>query len=217
MLNDVLKREFGFQGCKPQILIFRKLRLNAPVLDVMSDWAATMSTISADQGLDMTMPGDITFNSGTSYFGGNLTDYVNNGTIPLSRVDDMATRIIAAWYFVHQDYPSYPHTNFNAFFPDDEATNEHIDVQDDHYELVREIGAASTVLLKNVGQALPLKKPKSLAIIGNDAGPGRAGPNQFTDQGGSDGILAMGWGSGCVESSLAELFWLIHLSSASLS
>lgn len=33
-------------------------------------------------------------------------------------------------------------------------------------------------------------------LIGSDAGPGRAGPNQFSDQGGLDGVLAMGWGSG---------------------
>lgn len=34
--------------------------------------------------------------------------------------------------------------------------NEHVDVQADHYKLIREIGAASTILLKNVGGALPL-------------------------------------------------------------
>ena len=37
----------------------------------------------------MTMPGDINFGSGTTYFGSNLTAYVNNGTIPNARVDDM--------------------------------------------------------------------------------------------------------------------------------
>jgi hypothetical protein len=74
----------------------------------MSDWSAQHSTISAVMGLDvcglstfgwcfndiyqMSMPGDIYFDSNTSYFGGNLTAYVMNGTIPLSRVDDMATR-----------------------------------------------------------------------------------------------------------------------------
>ena len=56
----------------------------------------------------MTMPGDITFNSGTSYFGQNLTDFVLNGTIAASRVDDMATRILASWYLLKQDsdYPA---------------------------------------------------------------------------------------------------------------
>ncbi|KAF7975977.1 hypothetical protein HWV62_8124 [Athelia sp. TMB] len=178
MLNDVLKRELGFQGY------------------VMSDWAATMSTISAAQGLDMTMPGDVTMGSGGSYFGGNLTAYVRNGTIPAARVDDMATRVLAGWYLLRQDRAAYPATNFDAFAPLDGARNAHVDVQGAHARLVREIGAASTVLLKNEGGALPLKKPRSLVIVGNDAGPGRAGPNQFTDQGGSDGTLASGWGSG---------------------
>jgi beta-glucosidase-like glycosyl hydrolase len=151
------------------------------------------------------MPGDITFESGTSYFGANLTAYVQNGIIPMSRVDDMATRIIASWYFVHQDDPSYPATNFDAFNPTDDSTNSRVDAQGDgeHAKLVREMGAASTVLLKNVNGALPLKrgdgkKGMSLALLGSDAGPGRVGPNQFSDQGGVDGILAMGWGSGCV-------------------
>ncbi|KAH9055806.1 beta-glucosidase [Lactarius deliciosus] len=178
-LNGILKSEFGFQGF------------------VMSDWSAQHSTISAINGLDMTMPGDITFFSATSYFGANLTVYVQNGTIPEARVDDMATRILAGWYLLGQDSPSYPHTNFNAFQPLDEATNEHIDVQDDHDKVVREVGAASTILLKNVNGALPLKKPRKLVLVGSDAGPARfAGPNEFFDQGGVDGILAMGWGSG---------------------
>jgi beta-glucosidase-like glycosyl hydrolase len=178
-LNGILKQELGFQGF------------------VMSDWAATESTISAMYGLDMTMPGDITFNSGTTYFGANLTAFVSNGTIPEARVDDMAIRIIAPWYLLEQDSPDFPKTNFNSWKPLDEATNEHVDVQDDHGKLVREIGAASTVLLKNVNGTLPLKKPRTLVVIGSDAGPAHiAGPNEFSDQGGVDGILAMGWGSG---------------------
>jgi beta-glucosidase len=109
----------------------------------------------------------------------------------------MATRILASWYLLGQDSPNYPKTNFNAFLPLDEATNEHIDVQDDHGKLVREIDTSSIVLLKNVNGALPLKKPRKVVLIGSDAGPGRiAGPNEFTDQGGVDGILAVGWGSG---------------------
>ena len=69
-------------------------------------------------------------------------------------------------------------------------------MQDDHYILVRELGAASIVLLKNVNNTLPLNKPRSLVLLGSDAGSGLIGPNQFADQGGNNGILAMGWGSG---------------------
>ncbi|KAJ7629352.1 glycoside hydrolase family 3 protein [Mycena polygramma] len=180
IMNDIIKREFGFQGY------------------IMSDWSATHSTISAITGLDMTMPGDITFLSNTSWFGANLTAYVQNDTIPAARLDDMATRIIAGWYFLHQDAGDYPATNFDAFNPANEETNEHVDVQEDHYKVVREIGAASTVLLKNTNGALPLKKPRSIVLVGSDAGPGKYGPNEFADQGGVDGILAMGWGSGTV-------------------
>jgi beta-glucosidase len=109
----------------------------------------------------------------------------------------MATRILASWYLLGQDSSKYPKTNFNAFLPLDEATNEHIDVQGNHGKLVREIDTASIVLLKNVKNALPLRKPRKLVLIGSDAGPAHiAGPNEFSDQGGVDGVLAMGWGSG---------------------
>jgi beta-glucosidase len=179
VMNDIIKREYGFQGF------------------IMSDWSAQHSTISAVTGLDMSMPGDITFDSGTSWWGPNLTAFVENGTIPESRVDDMTTRILAGWYFLGQDSPDYPQTSFNAFNPDDDATNEHVDVQDDHYTLVRQLGAASAVLLKNERGALPLgKNDRSIFMAGSGAGPGMAGPNEFADQGGSDGALAMGWGSG---------------------
>jgi beta-glucosidase-like glycosyl hydrolase len=171
-LNGILKNELGFPGF------------------VMTDWLAHHRTISAMNGLDMAMPG-------RWHFGADLTACVLNGTIPESRVDDMATRILASWYLLGQDSPDYPTTNFNANHPLDEETNEHIDVQDDHQKLVREIGAASIVLLKNVNDALPLQKPRRLVLIGSDAGPAHiAGPNEFVDQGGVDGVLAMGWGSG---------------------
>ncbi|KAG6849374.1 hypothetical protein H0H93_008978 [Arthromyces matolae] len=176
-LNGILKKEFGFQGF---------------------------------DGLDMTMPGNVGAGPG-SYFGGNLTAAVQNGAVSEDRLMDMAcldlaefnlsiinqTRVLAGWYLLHQDSPSYPPVNFNANNPGDIATNEHIDVQDDHYKLVREIGAASTVLLKNTNAALPLKRPRSIFLAGSDAGPAReAGPNAFRDQSGNDGILAMGGGSG---------------------
>ena len=178
-MNGILKKELGFQGF------------------VMSDWSAQHSTISAMTGLDMSMPGDITFDSGTSYFGANLAEYVRKEIIPEARVNDMATRILASWYLVGQDSPDYPKTNFNSVLPHDKSTNEHVDVQDDHGQLVREIDAASVVLLKNVNGVLPLKKPRRLVLIGSDAAPAHiSGPNGLRSGGGVDGVLAMGWGSG---------------------
>ena len=104
-------------------------------------------------------------------------------------------RILAGWYFLGQD-SGYSEINFGAWDPLDDIKNKHIDVRDDHWKVVREIATASIVLLKNTGDALPLNKPRSIAIIGSDAAPPMHGPDGFVGRGGSDGILAMGWGSG---------------------
>lgn len=142
----------------------------------------------------MDMPGDIGYDGGkTSHFGPNLTMAVNNGSVSIERLDDMAQRIVASWFLVKQDQ-NFPPVNFDAWGDQ----NEHIDVQDDHYKVIREVGRASTVLLKNKDNALPLKKPRSMALIGEDMGPAPNGPNGFADRGGISGTLAMGWGSGTV-------------------
>jgi hypothetical protein len=69
-------------------------------------------------------------------------------------------------------------------------------VQGDHAALIREIGGASTVLLKNTKNALPLHKPKSVAVIGEDAHDNPSGVNSCSDRNCNIGTLAMGWGSG---------------------
>ena len=53
----------------------------------------------------MSMPGDIDFTTGLNefYWGANLTAYVQNGTIPESRLTDMTERIVAGWYLLGQD------------------------------------------------------------------------------------------------------------------
>ena len=104
-------------------------------------------------------------------------------------------RILAGWYFLGQD-SGYPEINFDARNPLDDTKNKHTNVQDDHWKVVREIATASIVLLKNTGDALPFKKPRSIAVIGSDAAPPTYGPNGFGGRGGTDGILAVGWGSG---------------------
>lgn len=191
MLNYLLKGELDFQGF------------------VMSDWQAQHSGVSsALAGLDMTMPGDTLFNSGRSYWGTNLTVAILNGTVPQWRIDDMATRIIAAWYLVGRDNTSIP-INFDSwtldtfgyqhYFANENSRliNEHVDVRGEHANLIRQIGSASTVLLKNLNNALPLTgKEKLTAVIGYDAGGNPYGPNGCSDRGCDNGTLGMAWGSG---------------------
>ena len=55
---------------------------------VMSDWGATHSTIPAAlAGLDQQMPDG-------GYFNGPLAAAVANGSVPMSRIDDMVTRML---------------------------------------------------------------------------------------------------------------------------
>ncbi|KAL8655293.1 MAG: hypothetical protein Q9226_003106 [Calogaya cf. arnoldii] len=190
-LNYLLKGELDFQGF------------------VMSDWQAQHSGVgSALAGMDMSMPGDTLFDTGKSYWGTNLTVAILNGTIPEWRLDDMAVRIIAAWYYVGRDEAQVP-INFDSwtidtfgyqhYFAEEGYTliNEHVDVRAEHTTLIRQIGSASTVLLKNNNSALPLTgRERFTAVFGNDAGGNPLGPNGCSDRGCDNGTLAMGWGSG---------------------
>jgi beta-glucosidase len=190
--NYLLKNELGFQGM------------------ILSDWSAQHSGVSsALAGLDLTMPGDVGFVSGTSYWGPNLTIAVLNGTVPQWRLDDMAVRIVASWYYVDrpgnqvENAPSFSSWTKDTFGfqnyvgqEDYTQVNHHVDVQREHYANIREYAAKGTVLLKNKG-ALPLTgKERLTAVFGSDAAENTLGPNGCPDRGCNNGTLAMGWGSG---------------------
>ncbi|KIW09309.1 uncharacterized protein PV09_00224 [Verruconis gallopava] len=164
VLNGLLKDELDFQGY------------------VMSDWSATHTGLAAiEAGLDMNIPGGISFLSPEpSFFGGNITIAVKNGSLPESRLDDMILRVMTPYYYLKQDQgfplidPSIVPLNFFA-----ESTwvanfnlngTSNRDVRGNHGQLIRELGAAGTVLLKNTNNTLPLKAPKNIGVFGNDAG-----------------------------------------------
>ena len=208
MMNAVLKDELGFQGF------------------VQSDWwAAHSGAWAALSGLDVMMPGTIqqTANPapGASYFGANLTLSVLNGTVPLERIDDMAARVVAAWYQMEQDDKSkFPEDepNFSSWTYDKEdylyhgaasgprgVVNKFVDVQGDHYRTARQVAIEGTVLTKNLHSTLPLSTSslagKKVGIFGADAGDDEAEgfPNFCPDRGCNKGSLGSGWGSGAVD------------------
>lgn len=209
MLNGILKDELGFQGF------------------VMSDWLAQQSGMgSALAGLDMSMPGDgLGWVDGKSLWGPHLSRAVLNGSLPVSRLDDMAVRIVASWYQLGQDDTSRfdgKGPNFSSWTNDKMGyinhgsssaqpkveVNKYINVQHNHSIVAREIAIEGTVLLKNTG-ILPLSRSghhserkrgnkTRIGIFGDDAGPG-LGPNHCEDRGCNQGTLGSGWGSGAVE------------------
>ena len=140
------------------------------------------------------MPGD-NFGDNNFLWGTALQNAVSSGSVPQSRLDDMAKRVLAAWYFVGQDV-NYPRvTGWTSWNGGKGGPN----VQGDHKNIARAIARDGIVLLKNTNGALPLKKPASLAIIGSDAIANPSGPNACVDRGCNTGTLAMGWGSGTAD------------------
>ncbi|RMZ72277.1 glycoside hydrolase family 3 [Pyrenophora seminiperda CCB06] len=194
LINGLLKDELGFQGF------------------VMSDWLAQISGVpSTLAGLDMSMPGDkndIPLVFGTSYWMYEQTRSVLNGSVPVDRVNDAVTRILAAYFQMGQDQ-NYPRPNFDTNTQDAEGplypglllsprgvVNEFVDVQGNHAEVAREVARDAITLLKNDGGILPLTRNASLKIFGTDAEKNPDGINSCADQGCNKGTLGMGWGSG---------------------
>jgi beta-glucosidase len=206
LMNGILKDELGFQGF------------------VQSDWLAQRSGVaSALAGLDMSMPGDgLHWIDGKPLFGDQLTRAVLNGSIPTSRLNDMATRIVAAWYQLGQDSWESNIPNFSSWtkekygymhhgsstHQDKVVVNKFVEAEnDDSRALAREVAGEGIILAKNEDALLPLSPrlenlgsstKKRVAILGEDAGPGK-GPNFCEDRGCNQGTLAVGWGSGATD------------------
>ena len=136
LLNQVLKKDFKFKGW------------------VLSDWSATHSTVkSALNGLDQEMPGD------DNYFNAPLKKAVEDGQVPIARLNDMVHRILRSM--------------FAAGVVDDPPVRTVVDPfrgRDDAQHIAEE----SIVLLKNSSGVLPLKPSaaSSIAIIGSHADVG---------------------------------------------
>lgn len=98
------------------------------------------------------------------FWGDNLTDAVTNGSVTTQRLDDMNMRLLAAYFYLNQS-EGFPE---KSVFPYD-VQHPIVDVRGDHASLIREIGAAGTVLVKNINNTLPLRSPRFLNIYGYDA------------------------------------------------
>ena len=118
---------------------------------VMSDWGATHST-SIMQGLDVEMPGNGFMNKTAIEAG------ISAGTITKEAVDDSVFRILRPMFAVGvMDQPKGTWNSSNV--KKNVTTQASVD-------LVRDLSAQSTVLLKNDGGILPLSKSSSVALIG---------------------------------------------------
>ncbi len=131
-LNQVLKKDWGFQGW------------------VISDWEGTHSTTKAAlAGLDQEQPG-------STFYGAALKKAVQNGQVPMARLNDMVHRILRTEFaigIVDHPQPTGVPDIFHGF------------------SLAQHIEERSAVLLKNADHQLPLngKSIGSIAVIGSHA------------------------------------------------
>ncbi|KAK1250538.1 hypothetical protein MKX08_010541 [Trichoderma sp. CBMAI-0020] len=165
-LNGLLKSELGFQGF------------------VVSDWGAQHAGVATAQaGLDVAMP------SNGGFWGNHLIEAVKNGSLPESRVTDMAMRVIASWYQFNQDQ-DFPKPGIgmpsNVLDP-----HEIVDGRDPAAAPVLLNGAIEGhVLVKNTKDTLPLKSPRMLSLFGYSAKT----PDDFNPS--SNSLLSQNWIAG---------------------
>ena len=164
LLNQVLKGDFHYRGY------------------VMSDWGAVHSTEKAAlSGLDQQSgwPFD-----DKPYFGEILKAAVLAGRVPMSRLDDMATRVVRSLYATGTgDQP--PSESGVIDYAADEAVSE-ADAEQ------------AITLLKNDGNLLPLDRARRIVVIGGHADKGvlaGSGSSLVYPRGGNavPGLQPTGW------------------------
>ncbi|CAG9983231.1 unnamed protein product [Clonostachys byssicola] len=195
IISGLLKDELGFQGF------------------VMTDWLSHYAGVaSALAGLDMSLPGDTFTNSiplvGYSHWMGELSKSVLNGSVPVDRLNDMCTRIVATWFQFGQDQ-NYPKPNFHAWVSTAEGAlypgavvspsglvNEFVNVQGNHKAIAKQVAQEAITLVKNNNSFLPLSTSGQFTVFGTDAQADPSGINNCLDKSCNGGTLTMGWGSG---------------------
>ncbi|KAG6003493.1 hypothetical protein E4U43_000912 [Claviceps pusilla] len=144
-INGLLKTELGFQGF------------------VVSDWDAQRAGVAAAlAGMDMAMP------TPAEFWGKHLVEAVKNGSVPESRVTDMVTRILTAWYQFEQD-KLFPKPGFGM--PESIlAPHEPVEGRDPKDLPTLLAGAIEGhVLVKNTKDTLPLHSPRAISVFGYSA------------------------------------------------
>lgn len=146
-LRKLLKRQLGFDGF------------------VVSDWGATHSTgPAARAGLDMEMPGEGIFGFpefSPAKWGPSLKAAVLAGKVPMSRLNDMVTRIARPMFtFGLFDHPPLHGRDADGANATDETS----------LAVATTVAQDGSVLLKNRRRLLPLTRPnQTIAVIGTPA------------------------------------------------
>jgi len=150
LVTDVLKSQMGFDGI------------------VVTDWngqgevngcTAANCPAAVNAGNDIFM---VTERSDWQAFYRNVITQVNDGIIPLSRIDDAVTRILRVKYRANLWEKSKPSQR-------PLAGRQELLGSDNHKALARQAVSESLVLLKNANKILPLAVDQKVLIVGSAA------------------------------------------------
>jgi beta-glucosidase len=153
LLNEVLKRKWAYPGF------------------IMSDWGAVHSTEKAAlSGLDQQSGEEM---DTQVYFGSALKEAIENGNVPLERLNDMVRRILRGMFA-------------SGIADDPPIPGGFIDYRL-HAETAQTVAEQGLVLLRNRNGALPLAKAlKRIVVIGSHADKG------VLSGGGSSQVIPVG-------------------------
>lgn len=148
LLNGILKGEWGFDGA------------------VVSDWGGVHSTMGAALGgMDIEMGtgagdgvssrGIKTYTYNTNFLGDNFEKLINEGKIPMSVLDDKASRVLR--------------TIFRTAMNPNKVIGELC--SEEHYDVCRQIAEEGIVLMKNDRNLLPIdvSRYRHILVVGENA------------------------------------------------
>ncbi len=148
---------------------------------VVSDWFGCHTTVDALRaGLDIEMPGP------PIQRGDRLREAVKNGAIDESELDPAVDRVLAL-----ADWTGA------ADVPPDGSAEQETGADPETRAVIRRAATRAMVLLKNDGAVLPLRTPRSLALIGPSARFGRR-------QGGGSALVRPQHGRGPLDALVAR-------------
>lgn len=171
LITDVLKGELGFDGFV--ISDWQAIR------QIPGDYATQVAT-SVNAGVDMFMEPFSGSAVGAPQFVETLIGLVEDGTVPMSRIDDAVSRILAAKFELGL---------FEEPFADRSLAS--TIGSPAHRAVARRAVAESQVLLSNRGATLPLSGDAPVYVAGSNADNigNQAGGWTLTWQGGSANVL----------------------------
>ena len=144
-LRQLLKGRFGFPG----LVVSDANAIRECVEHGIATDDAQAGIQAAKAGIDIDM--------GTEIYIRTLQDAVENGSVPISVIDEAVTRILTvkAWLGLFE----------NPYVPE-ELMDRYEVLPHEHLELAREAAEKAIVLLKNKDGILPLKKDQKVSLVG---------------------------------------------------